>query len=248
MSKLPYDAETGIVPDIFMNPHGMVNRSTAGLLWEGLLGVIGALTGTYFDATSFRGIDIEDVMAKAKEYGIDMYQRTMINPRTGMPMISPVYLLFISVQQLRHHIEDKKQVRDTGPIKNNQQPVEGKKQKGGLRLGEMERDTLMSSGCAAIINERLHTLSDPHVTTHCMNCGFLAYCYLDRNTREIAWHCYGGCNPEQQKIVKRNTPFSYVEFSVRVLGMCGMLRIRRKEDLPNSGGKAEELVDEIEDE
>jgi DNA-directed RNA polymerase I subunit RPA2 len=64
------------------------------------------------------------------------------------------------------------QVRSTGP--NNQltkQPIKGRKFGGGIRLGEMERDSLLAHGAAYILHDRLHSCSDYHVMDVCSKCG-----------------------------------------------------------------------------
>jgi DNA-directed RNA polymerase I subunit RPA2 len=52
-------------------------------------------------------------------------------------------------------VSDKSQVRSTGPITSvTRQPVKGRKKHGGIRLGEMERDALLSHGVAFCLHDR----------------------------------------------------------------------------------------------
>ena len=66
-------------------------------------------------------------------------------------------------QRLRHMVSDKSQVRGTGPVHPlTQQPVKGRKRHGGIRLGEMERDSLLAHGISFLLHDRLVICSDSH--------------------------------------------------------------------------------------
>lgn len=58
-------------------------------------------------------------------------------------------------------VSDKYQVRTTGPVHNlTQQPVKGRKRAGGIRFGEMERDSLLAHGVSYLLQDRLMNCSD----------------------------------------------------------------------------------------
>jgi DNA-directed RNA polymerase beta subunit len=58
-------------------------------------------------------------------------------------------------------VEDKINARSTGPRKLlTHQPLEGRADEGGLRIGEMERDALSSHGMAKVLHESLMDRSD----------------------------------------------------------------------------------------
>jgi len=58
-------------------------------------------------------------------------------------------------------VEDKINYRDTGKVKLlTHQPVEGRANDGGLRIGEMERDCLLSHGTSKFLNESMMERSD----------------------------------------------------------------------------------------
>lgn len=81
--------------------------------------------------------------------------------------IGPVYY-----QRLRHMVSDKYQVRSTGTIDQvTRQPIKGRKRGGGIRFGEMERDSLLAHGAAYLLHDRLHTCSDHHIADVCSLCG-----------------------------------------------------------------------------
>lgn len=51
------------------------------------------------------------------------------------------------------------------------QPVKGRKLGGGIRFGEMERDSLLAHGAAYLLHDRLHACSDYAVMDCCTRCG-----------------------------------------------------------------------------
>ena len=66
------------------------------------------------------------------------------------------------------------QVRSTGNVNPlTRQPVKGRKLGGGIRFGEMERDSLLAHGAAYLVHDRLHNCSDYHVMDVCASCGSL---------------------------------------------------------------------------
>lgn len=75
-------------------------------------------------------------------------------------------------------VSDKFQARSTGPVTQiTRQPVKGRKKHGGIRLGEMERDALLSHGVAFCVQDRLMNCSDVHLGHVCGQCGGLLTVY-----------------------------------------------------------------------
>lgn len=71
-------------------------------------------------------------------------------------------------------VSDKFQVRSTGPVNSlTKQPIKGRKAGGGVRFGEMERDSLLAHGVAYLLRDRLHLSSDAHTSHVCETCGSL---------------------------------------------------------------------------
>lgn len=69
-------------------------------------------------------------------------------------------------------VSDKFQVRTTGPIDNlTHQPVQGRKRAGGIRFGEMERDSLLAHGISFCLQDRLMNCSDYSLSYVCKRCG-----------------------------------------------------------------------------
>ena len=81
----------------------------------------------------------------------------------------------IYYQRLRHMVSDKFQARAaSGPNDPvTSQPVKGRARGGGVRMGEMERDGIISHGCTAIARDRLFQCSDYAAVNLCSRCGNL---------------------------------------------------------------------------
>jgi DNA-directed RNA polymerase I subunit RPA2 len=60
-------------------------------------------------------------------------------------------------------------VGKTNPL--TRQPIKGRKVGGGIRFGEMERDSLLAHGAAYLLHDRLHYCSDYNVVDVCASCG-----------------------------------------------------------------------------
>ena len=69
-------------------------------------------------------------------------------------------------------MSDKSQVRANGPINQlTRQPLKGRKRHGGIRFGEMERDSIIAHGASFLLHERLLNSSDRHLAVICDKCG-----------------------------------------------------------------------------
>lgn len=100
-------------------------------------------------------------------------------------MQADIFIGVVFYQRLRHMVSDKSQVRATGPITAlTRQPVKGRKRHGGIRLGEMERDALLSHGVAFCLQDRLMNCSDSHVGYLCGACGSMLTVYSYQTTSD----------------------------------------------------------------
>eukprot|EP00879_Flechtneria_rotunda_P025269 GHRR01026842.1.p1 GENE.GHRR01026842.1~~GHRR01026842.1.p1 ORF type:complete len:252 (+),score=83.60 GHRR01026842.1:101-757(+) len=172
-TDMPYCASTGIRPDLIINPHAFPSRMTIGMLVESLAAKAGALTGNFIDASPFqncktpaRGHKLQERINPVEEFGQQLEaagfakygQETMISGVTGDEMPCDIYIGLVYYQRLRHMVSDKFQVRSLGPINQlTHQPIKGRKLGGGIRFGEMERDSLLAHGAAYLLHDRLHT-------------------------------------------------------------------------------------------
>ncbi len=166
-------------PDVLINPHAFPSRMTIGMLIESMAGKSGAMHGMYQDATPFqfheenRIIDYlgEQLVACGYNYA---GSEPLYSGISGKIMQAEIFIGVVYYQRLRHMVSDKSQARSTGAVMAiTRQPVKGRKKHGGIRLGEMERDALLSHGVAFCLHDRLMNCSDHHLAYVCNKCGGL---------------------------------------------------------------------------
>ena len=169
--------ESGMTPDIIINPHAFPSRMTIGMLIESMAGKVGAMQGAFQNSTPFRFSDRQRVVDYFGEQlvgsGYSYYgSEPLYSGTTGTELRADIFIGVVYYQRLRHMVSDKSQVRATGPINSlTRQPVKGRKNHGGIRFGEMERDSLLSHGTAFLLRDRLLNCSDRHTAWLCRKCG-----------------------------------------------------------------------------
>ncbi|RVE41352.1 hypothetical protein evm_013999 [Chilo suppressalis] len=162
---LPF-TESGLIPDILFNPHGFPSRMTIAMMIECMAGKAASLHGHVHDASPFRFNEKDTAInyfGRLLEAGGYNYYGTerMYSGVDGREMTADIFYGVIHYQRLRHMVSDKWQVRTTGVVDAlTRQPVKGRRRGGGVRLGEMERDALLSHGAAFILQDRLFHCSD----------------------------------------------------------------------------------------
>ncbi|OAX84762.1 hypothetical protein ACJ72_00873 [Emergomyces africanus] len=144
---------------------------------ESLAGKAGSLHGLAQDSTPFRfseehtaGDFFGEQLRKA---GYNFHgNEPMYSGITGREFAADIYLGVVYYQRLRHMVNDKFQVRTTGPVNAlTGQPVKGRAKGGGIRVGEMERDSLLAHGAAFLLQDRLMNCSDTTRSWICRTCG-----------------------------------------------------------------------------
>lgn len=170
-------SETGIQPDVIINPHAFPSRMTIGMFVESLAGKAGALHGVCQDSTPFQ-FDENNTAAdyfghQLKKAGYNYHgNEPMYSGITGEELYADIYIGVVYYQRLRHMVNDKFQVRTTGKIDRlTHQPIKGRKKGGGIRVGEMERDSLLAHGAAFLLQDRLLNCSDYTQEWICRTCG-----------------------------------------------------------------------------
>ena len=167
-------SESGVTPDLIFTPHGISSRMTISHLIEILGGKVAALGGRYVDGTLFESEKEEDLRKELLSLGFNENgTETFYDGRTGKKMLAKIYVGNMYYLRLRHMVANKIQSRARGPIQLlTRQPTEGKAKEGGLRLGEMEKDTLIAHGASLLLKERFD--SDKVILPVCEKCGLVA--------------------------------------------------------------------------
>lgn len=167
----------GMVPDIFINPHGQPSRMTINKIFEIKTTKAALISGRYINSTTFRSFEEEMTFAEKTlgDYGFDIHGKENFEMPNGTPVKNRIFCGPCYYQALRHHVSDKIQMRARGGIKpDTRQPVSGRAKEGGLRVGEMERDALISHGSSSLLRERMCDESDAFNLPICAPCGTIA--------------------------------------------------------------------------
>jgi len=161
---MPFSASTGTFPDMIINPHAIPSRMTVGHLLECLLGKAGAAAGERFVCDPFDPEDVPGTAAAILEgrYGMQRWgDEIFTNGRTGELQATPVFVGPTYYMRLKHMVTDKINHRSYGPkTALTRQPNQGRGKEGGLRVGEMEQNALISHGAAHFLKESFMERSD----------------------------------------------------------------------------------------
>ena len=192
-TDMPF-SESGTVPDLIFSPHGIPSRMTISHLLELLAGKVGALSGRYVDATIFNAEGETDLRKELlglgfREQGVEQ----LYNGLTGQPFVSKIFIGNMYYLKLKHMVSNKMHARARGPIQLlTRQPTEGRAKEGGLRLGEMEKDTFVAHGASLLLKERFD--SDKTILPISEDSGLMAvydeykqkkYCLVHGDNAEI---------------------------------------------------------------
>ena len=174
---MPY-TEDGITPDILLDPFSYPKRMTINQFIEILFGNLAAELGLQGLYTPFETINTEQIndILETKLGLLSMGERTLYNGLTGEQMMVSVFSGPIFYERLKYMVDDKINHRTTGTrtVKEGipkpsglystiRQPVAGRARGGGLRLGEMERDALLSHGIWGFLKESYVEKSDKFI-------------------------------------------------------------------------------------
>ncbi|HIO69749.1 MAG TPA: DNA-directed RNA polymerase subunit beta, partial [Nitrospirales bacterium] len=148
--------------DIVLNPLGVPSRMNVGQVLETHLGWAAQALGLYVATPVFDGATEQEIRILLKQAGLpESGQTTLYDGRTGESFASPVTVGYMYMLKLHHLVDDKIHARSIGPYSLvTQQPLGGKAQFGGQRLGEMEVWALQSYGAASTLQEFLTVKSD----------------------------------------------------------------------------------------
>ena len=154
--------EDGTPVDIILNPLGVISRMNIGQILETHLGGAARKLGIKVATPILNGVTTDQIASLMEQAGIPSDGKVQLyNGKTGEPfkektMVGVKYML-----KLHHLVEDKIHARSVGPYSMvTQQPLGGKAQNGGQRLGEMEVWALEGYGAANILQEMLTVKSD----------------------------------------------------------------------------------------
>lgn len=161
VEDMPFLAD-GTSADIVLNPLGVPSRMNIGQVLELHLGFAAGKLGIHIATPVFDGGTEAEIKEYLKEAHIDTDGKSVLyDGRTGERFDSKVAIGYMYILKLHHLVEDKMHARAIGPYSLvTQQPLGGKAQFGGQRLGEMEVWALEAYGASNILQEMLTVKSD----------------------------------------------------------------------------------------
>ena len=161
VADMPY-FDDGTPVDIIISPLSVLARMNLGQLLEAQLGWAGKKLGKKFALPVFEPVDENLIIDQLKEAKLPISGKTQLyDGRTGEPFTSETAVGVAYFLKLIHMVEDKTHARSTGPYSLvTQQPLGGKAQMGGQRLGEMEVWALEAHRAAHTLQEMLTIKSD----------------------------------------------------------------------------------------
>lgn len=222
-SDMPFSA-SGIRPDLIFSPHGIPSRMTISHLLESVAAKTGALSGRNIDGTSFHAESEGSVRKELISLGFrDNGMETMYNGETGEQFQVRIFIGSMYYLKLKHMVANKIHSRARGPIQLlTRQPTEGRAKEGGLRLGEMEKDTFVAHGASLLLKERFD--SDRTVVPVCENCGIIAI----EDTYKDKRYCPICGDSVEINYIEVSYAFKLILDEFKALGLYPKLSLRNK--------------------
>jgi len=176
-ADMPFTKD-GIRPDIIINPHAIPSRMTIGQLVETITGKACAMYGGAGDCTAFINngskLGVFGEMLSNVNYH-SSGNEILYNGMTGEQMEAEIFMGPTYYMRLKHMVKDKVNFRALGPrTALTRQPVSGRANDGGLRIGEMERDSLISHGTSEFLRESMMERGDKYFMAVCNVTGMVA--------------------------------------------------------------------------
>jgi len=170
--------EDGIRPDLIINPHALPSRMTIGQITESLFGKLCVNYGAFGDCTAFqvKGSNYSTYAPMLVKAGFNSTgNQVLYNGMTGDQLSADIYIGPTYYMRLKHMVKDKINYRARGPnTVLTRQPVQGRANDGGLRIGEMERDGVLAHGMSYFLNESFMIRGDEYYIAICNKTGAIS--------------------------------------------------------------------------
>lgn len=189
----------GIRPDLIINPHALPSRMTIGQLISSITGKACLLYGGFGDCTAFNqngtkvlfyGEQLTNAMDTNKYIETDLLKNgfhssgneILYDGMTGEQIESEIFIGPTYYMRLKHMVKDKINYRALGPRSVlTRQPIGGRANDGGLRIGEMEKDSIVSHGMSAFLNDSMMERGDKYKLAICNQSGMIAIYNASKN-------------------------------------------------------------------
>ena len=209
--NMPYTKD-GIRPDIIINPHAIPSRMTIGHLVECVFSKLCCIQGGLGDGSVYIPFDKNKIYSSLEEKGFNSYGNEILyNGFTGKQISTEIFIGPTFYFRLKHMVADKinsrghdKDKSELPKVMLTRQPTSGRRKGGGLRIGEMERDSILSHGTSLFLQESMMERSDKYSWAVCKRCGTMVTYNPSKKNRII--HCRY-CNKDDIAVI--NTPYSF---------------------------------------
>jgi len=204
---------SGMVPDVILNPHALPSRMTMAQILECVKSKYACFEGLQ-DGSPFNGDNAKSLGDLLHSIGFSSGgTEMMMDGRTGQRYRVPIFIGPTFYQRLKHNSADKMHARARGRRDLvTHQPNEGRASGGGLRVGEMEKDSFVSHGVPFVLNERLLHASDPHEINVCK-------CGVSHSLQNGVCKCCGDI------AVKKLIPYGFHLLVQELQSMCVNVRL-----------------------
>ena len=183
-ADMPFNKD-GIRPDMIVNPHALPSRMTVGQLVECIMGKTCSMVGGFGDGTAFlnKGSKVGVFGEMLSQVGYHSSGNEILyNGMTGEQIEAEVFFGPTYYMRLKHMVKDKINYRALGPrTALTKQAVHGRANDGGLRIGEMERDSVIAHGITNFMTESMMERGDKYHIAVCNTTGMLAICNPSKN-------------------------------------------------------------------
>jgi DNA-directed RNA polymerase II subunit RPB2 len=206
--------DDGVRPDLIINPHALPSRMTIGQIVESLFGKVCTSYGAFGDCTAFqvKGSNYSTYAPLLVKQGFHSSgNQILYNGMTGDQLEANIYIGPTYYMRLKHMVKDKINYRARGPNTSlTRQPVQGRANDGGLRIGEMERDGILSHGMSYFLNESFLVRGDEFYIAVCNKTGAIAI-YNDSKNLFLSPYADGPIqfvnNPDGSQNIKNLSKF-----------------------------------------
>ena len=222
----------GVRPDIIINPHAIPSRMTIGHLVECVFAKLCCMKGTTGNGSVFLPLDEKKIYKDLSKMGFDSHGNELLyNGFTGKQIETEIFIGPTFYFRLKHMVEDKINVRGLDRDKSElpkmsltRQPTSGRRKGGGLRIGEMERDSILSHGTSMFVQESMMDRSDMYSWAICKRCGTMAI--YNPSKKNMIIQCKS-CKKDDIAVIK--TPYAFKLLTQELETMGIVMRLNTEE-------------------
>jgi DNA-directed RNA polymerase subunit B len=171
IERMPISA-SGVVPCAQLNPHAFPSRMIANQMMSGTREKLCTHLGVRMDCTVFSDPNERELHAMLKTLKMENCTEVMYDDVTGERIHNKIFLVVTFYQRLSKMIKDQSSAvdRPTTDVRT-QQTTRGINNSGGSKLGEMEKDTLITNGALEMVYGKMFKDCDKKILHICNNCG-----------------------------------------------------------------------------